>query len=195
MLEVNNLHIKEYVSGITFDVRLNSFKILYGNAPIFDSIFGTNKFDRGTVILENKKVSYLHKKHLQNLRNSIYMIPENDYFLEKRTLFENFLQISRVKRDSIIGFVTKMGLANSLQKKISQLSRDEVFRTKFLFAILKKPQILLAEVSTVEEETIHLVKRFAEEERFGVLLQSCKKFDETLFTEIYQLENGKIVTL
>ncbi|EJF06151.1 putative ATPase involved in cell division [Thiovulum sp. ES] len=195
MLEINNLNINEHLQGVSFEVRLNSFKIIYGDSPLFNAIYGIEKFDKGTIILENKKVSYLHREHIQNLRKSIYYIPKENFFIRKRTLFDNFLQISGKNRDKIISLTTRMGLANSINKRIFQLNSDEVFRAKLLLAILQKPEILLANIYGVEEETIYLIQRFAEDERFGVLLESCSEFDKTLFTESYKLEKQKIVLI
>jgi ABC-type ATPase involved in cell division len=195
MLEVNNLHIKEHLRGVNFEVRLNSFKIIHGDSPLFDAIFGKVDFEEGTIILENKKVSYLHKDHIQNLRKLIHLIPKENFFMQKRTLLDNLLQISGKKRKTIISLVVRVGLADVLSKNFSELSNDEVFRAKFLLAMLQKPSILLANIYGVEIETIHLIKKFAEEDRFGVLLQSCSTFSEDIFTESYKLENKQIALI
>ncbi len=213
MLEINNLHYysnkKELLSGITLEVRLNSFigisgEISSGKSYLFETVLANIPFLEGTILFENKKVSYKHRKHVLALRNRIGYVPQHEFFLEDKTLLQNLKWLTSAKRDKVIEISTKAGLSHKLFDKMHTLSNEERQYAKLALAVLKNPYLLFVDeplsLLTKGEfySFLYFLKRLSEENAFGVLLITNMEeiiLEKTIFTESYKLEKGKLVTI
>jgi putative amino-acid transport system ATP-binding protein len=207
MLEINNLKFsqngEEIFSGVDLEVRLNSFIGLSGEGVglLPENILGFKKFDNGTTLFENKKVSYRHKSHLSNFRKGVGYIPSEDYFLVKKSLFQNLLWLSRSYKDEVLQIVKRVGLEDKIDYSIHQLSEYDKFWAKVGIALLQNPYILfINDTINIKKDTLiqslHKIEQFSKESSFGVLFTTEREelLKNEIFSNRYRLEGGQIVS-
>lgn len=126
-----------------------------GKTTLLNIIGLIEKPTSGEVKYFDKVVSFRNKKQIQSyLRTKIGFLFQNFALLEDETVAENFKVVFNTKlskksrEDKIAHALKKVGIVNSLDKKVSLLSGGEQQRVAIARLLLKECDVILADEPT-----------------------------------------------
>lgn len=118
------------------------------------NIIGLLEEYEGKVFIEDKEINYRHRKDVRNLlKNKIGYLFQNFALIDDLSVYENLKIVldgysKKEEKEIILNELAKVGLADSLNKKIFQLSGGEQQRVAIVRLILHKSEIILADEPT-----------------------------------------------
>ncbi|MFQ6605326.1 MAG: cell division ATP-binding protein FtsE [Fidelibacterota bacterium] len=148
------------VKNISFEVSKGEFSFLIGptgsgKTTIMKLIYGELKPDSGTIIVNGQKLKNLKPRHLSKYRQDIGYIFQEYYLMPDRNLFQNIalaLHIVGVAKDEVedrvMTVLEAVGLADKELYFPKELSGGEQQRACIARALVKEPEILLADEPT-----------------------------------------------
>ncbi len=125
-----------------------------GKTTLIQILAGLLRPTSGIVELNGTKFKDLGSKELDQFRGAnIGMIFQRPYFVRNLNILDNLLfslYLSKNKQDknSAVELLEKIGLADKLNKKPYQLSQGEQQRAAMALAVIKKPNLILADEPT-----------------------------------------------
>ena len=138
-----------------------------GKSTLLNIIAATLFASSGEVLYKGTDIQLLSDKKRAKYRSSIIgYIPQNLYLLEDRNVFYNIalpLQYLKIEKEQIKSEVSSLadmlGIESLLSKEIYTLSGGEKQRVAICRAIIKKPEILIADepTSSLDDENEALV--------------------------------------
>ncbi|MDE6408250.1 MAG: ABC transporter ATP-binding protein, partial [Anaeroplasmataceae bacterium] len=163
------------LNNISLDLASKGLVILSGKSgsgksTLINIISGLDTNYEGNVIYKNQNLKELSKKELNSYRNSeIGYIFQDFCLLENKTIYENLtlsLEIHGSKDDELIHSILKQfDLLDHIHKFPNELSGGEQQRVSIARAILKNPNILIADepTSSLDEENAKIVLNILKE--------------------------------
>ncbi|MEO0086964.1 MAG: cell division ATP-binding protein FtsE [candidate division WOR-3 bacterium] len=152
--------------NVSFKVEKGEFVFITGptgagKTTILKLIYAEELPTTGKVIVNNKNISLIKKKELPFYRRNIGIIFQDFKLLYDRTVYENLefvLKAIDIKgdeiREKIIRTLTRLGLAHKKDCYPYQLSGGEQQKVAIARALVKDPEIILADEPTgnIDEE-------------------------------------------
>ncbi len=148
------------VKNISFEVLDGEFSFLIGptgsgKTTIMKLIYGDLKPDKGKVVVNGQKLNSLKPRHLPKFRRQIGYIFQEYYLMPDRNLFQNIalaLHILGIHKneveDRVMAVLEAVGLADKELHFPKELSGGEQQRACIARALVKEPDILLADEPT-----------------------------------------------
>lgn len=177
-----------------------------GKSTLLRCINGLEKYNGGSLKVDNIEVGELNKKEMRNFRKNIGMIFQHFSLLERRTVYQNVAlpmkcwKCSEEEKDrKVRELIELVGLTDKINDKPRTLSGGQKQRVAIARALTMNPKILLCDEATsaLDPKTTHsilqLLRKINEElgitiivvtHQMSVVREVCHKCSI--------LENGKI---
>lgn len=220
IVEVSHL-VKKYPAGNSFFTALNNINIAFnegefaglvgpsgsGKTTLLNIIGTLDKSTEGSVTVLNKSVNDLTQVQAAQLRkHKIGFIFQSYNLLPVYTVFENvefpllLLNLSAEERKKrVLETIEWVGLSQKINSRPPQLSGGESQRVSVARAMVKRPQLVLADEPTANldtENSHHILKTM---KKLNEELKTCFLFathDEKVISylkRIIRLEDGQVV--
>lgn len=134
------------LDGVSFDVKRGEiFGLLgpngAGKTTIFKSILGLIKIDDGKIYIFEDKLN-------NNVKENIGFLPENPYFYRHLTGYEALYFYSsffkkNLSKMKIINLIDRIGLKDTMDRKIGTYSKGMLQRIGFAQAIINDPDFII----------------------------------------------------
>ena len=167
------------IFDISFQLKRSEFIFLMGptgsgKSTILRSIYMDLNINKGKIIYKGNDLSRLRKRQVPKLRRDIGMIFQDYKLLEDRTVYDNValpLQISGHKnnliKDKVFLMLKKVGIEEKYKSLPLKLSGGERQRVSIARALVKSPDLILADEPTgnldpvVADEIIDLLEELS----------------------------------
>lgn len=174
-----------------------------GKSTLINILGGLDSPTKGDYYCEGNNVSRLNEEHWDALRNKkIGFIFQNYHLIEYLTVYQNvevalqFQNIPQSMKDAKIReIIEKVGLRDHINKHPSQLSGGQRQRVAVARALVKDPDIILADEPTgaldwkTADEVIKLLKGESED-RLVVMVTHDRSIANKYANRIIEIENG-----
>ena len=167
------------IFDISFQLKRSEFIFLMGptgsgKSTILRSIYMDLNINKGKILYKGNDLSRLRKRQIPKLRRNIGMIFQDYKLLEDRTVYDNValpLQISGYKnnliKDKVFLMLKKVGIEEKYKSLPLKLSGGERQRVSIARALVKSPDLILADEPTgnldpvVGDEIIDLLEELS----------------------------------
>lgn len=161
--------------------------------------------DRGTVTIDQKNSSAIKKREIPKIRKKIGVVFQDYKLLEDRNVFENValsLEIEGKSKSEIgkrvLRALADVGLSHKRNDMPQQLSGGEQQRVTFARAIVRDPQIILADEPTgnldrsAEQEIVRILQTISSRGTSVVLATHNLDLVRNTGGRIIQIRDGKV---
>lgn len=216
MISVRNIHKSyggiEALAGVTFDVAPSKLTTIVGasgagKSTLLQIMGSLEKADSGEVLYEGTDITRVGEKELSRLRNKyIGLVFQQHRLLPEFNIVENVMMpaliggVSRAKaRRMATEWLSRLGLADRLSHRPSELSGGECQRASVARAMINNPRVILADepsgsLDTANRKVLHDTF-FDLRDSFGTTFVIVTH-DESLAANsdmIIRLKDGRIV--
>jgi len=148
------------IFDISFQLKRGEFIFLMGptgsgKSTILRSIYMDLKINKGEILYKGNDLSRIRKRQIPKLRRNIGMIFQDYKLLEDRTVYDNValpLKIAGYKnnliRDEVFLMLKKVGIEDKYRSLPLKLSGGERQRISIARALVKSPDLILADEPT-----------------------------------------------
>ena len=178
-----------------------------GKTTLLNIIGGLDRYDEGDLVINSVSTKKYRDRDWDSYRNhSVGFVFQSYNLIEHQSVLANVelaLTISGMKRkerrEKAKEALVRVGLAEHLHKRPSQLSGGQMQRVAIARALVNDPKILLADEPTgaLDTETsvqvMELLKEVARD-RLVVMVTHNPELAESYATRIVSLKDGKITT-
>ena len=178
------------IFDISFELDKSEFVFLMGptgsgKSTILRSIYMDVFINKGKILYNGRNLSKIRKRQVPKLRRNIGMIFQDYKLLEDRTVYDNValpLQIAGQKSNLIKKKVSEMlervGILDKYNSQPSKLSGGERQRVSIARALVKAPDLILADEPTgnldpiVADEIIDLLEELSNSVGTAILMST-----------------------
>ncbi|MDF2589507.1 MAG: hypothetical protein K0S41_3348 [Anaerocolumna sp.] len=220
MLKLSNI-IKNYKAGdttvnalknINIEFRKNEFVSILGpsgcgKTTLLNIIGGLDRYTSGDLTINSKSTKEFKDGDWDTYRNhSVGFVFQNYNLIPHQTVLSNvelaltLSGVSKVERKQrAIDALTKVGLADQIKKKPTQMSGGQMQRVSIARALVNNPDILLADEPTgaLDSETsiqiMEILKEIAKE-KLIIMVTHNPDLAEQYSTRIVKLFDGNIIS-
>ena len=178
------------VFDISFELDKSEFVFLMGptgsgKSTILRSIYMDVFINKGKILYNGKNLSKIRKRQVPKLRRNIGMIFQDYKLLEDRTVYDNValpLQIAGMKSNNIktkvFEMLERVGISDKYKILPSKLSGGERQRVSIARALVKSPDLILADEPTgnldpiVADEIIDLLEELSNSIGTAILMST-----------------------
>ena len=178
------------VFDISFELDKSEFVFLMGptgsgKSTILRSIYMDVFINKGKILYNGKNLSKIRKRQVPKLRRNIGMIFQDYKLLEDRTVYDNValpLQIAGMKSNNIktkvFEMLERVGISDKYKTQPSKLSGGERQRVSIARALVKSPDLILADEPTgnldpiVADEIIDLLEELSNSIGTAILMST-----------------------
>ena len=178
------------VFDISFELDKSEFVFLMGptgsgKSTILRSIYMDVFINKGKILYNGKDLSKIRKRQVPKLRRNIGMIFQDYKLLEDRTVYDNValpLQIAGMKSNNIktkvFEMLERVGISDKYKILPSKLSGGERQRVSIARALVKSPDLILADEPTgnldpiVADEIIDLLEELSNSIGTAILMST-----------------------
>lgn len=131
-IEVRNLKYKNAIKNASFCLseKWNSF--YFSGHIIIPILMGYEEYD-GYINIDG---NFLSKNNISNLKNKLYYVDKNFYFISNNLY--NELLLTGENSESIDNYIINFGLSNYKYKDINEIPFDKKIIVSILYGVLKK---------------------------------------------------------
>ena len=178
------------VFDISFELDKSEFVFLMGptgsgKSTILRSIYMDVFINKGKILYNGNDLSKIRKRQVPKLRRNIGMIFQDYKLLEDRTVYDNIalpLQIAGMKSNNIktkvFEMLERVGISDKYKILPSKLSGGERQRVSIARALVKSPDLILADEPTgnldpiVADEIIDLLEELSNSIGTAILMST-----------------------
>ena len=178
------------IFDISFQLKKGEFVFLMGptgsgKSTILRSIYMDVNINKGKILYKGNDLSKIRKRQIPKLRRDIGMIFQDYKLLEDRTVYDNIalpLEISGEKsnliKDKVFSMLRKVGIEEKCNSLPSKLSGGQRQRVSIARALVKSPDLILADEPTgnldpdVADEIIDLLEELTTSIGTAVLMST-----------------------
>jgi len=178
------------IFDISFELDKSEFVFLMGptgsgKSTILRSIYMDVFINKGKIIYNGRNLSKIRKRQVPRLRRNMGMIFQDYKLLEDRTVYDNValpLQIAGQKSNFIKKKVSEMlervGILDKYNSQPNKLSGGERQRVSIARALVKSPDLILADEPTgnldpiVADEIIDLLEELSDSVGTAILMST-----------------------
>ncbi len=201
----------EALKGITLHFRNHEFVSILGpsgcgKTTMLNVIGGLDQYDRGDLIVNGKSTKEYKDRDWDSYRNhSIGFIFQSYNLIPHQTVLANVelaLTLSGVskeeRRRKAMDALTKVGLADQMNKKPNQMSGGQMQRVAIARALVNDPEILLADEPTgaLDTETsiqvMEILKKISKD-KLIIMVTHNPELAEKYSNRIVRVLDGKVI--
>ena len=178
------------IFDITFELDKSEFVFLMGptgsgKSTILRSIYMDVFINKGRILYNGKNLSKIRKRQVPKLRRNIGMIFQDYKLLEDRTVYDNValpLQIAGMKsniiKKKVSNMLERVGISDKYKTQPIKLSGGERQRVSIARALVKSPDLILADEPTgnldpiVADEIIDLLEEISNSIGTAILMST-----------------------
>ena len=175
-----------------------------GKSTLLNLIGGLDKYDRGDIIIKGKSTEKFSQSNFDSYRNTYVGFVFQEYnMLDELNVGANIalaieLQGRKATNEEINEILETLDLAGYGKRRINELSGGQKQRIAIARALVKKPEIILADEPTgaLDSETgkqlFNTLKKLSEE-KLVIVVSHDRETAETYGDRIIELSDGKII--
>ena len=198
------------LDGVSMEFRKSEFVSILGpsgcgKTTLLNIIGGLDRYDSGDLIIDGKSTKDFRNSDWDTYRNhSIGFVFQSYNLIPHQSVLANVelaLTLSGVskseRRKRAVVALEKVGLADQLRKKPSQMSGGQMQRVAIARALVNEPDILLADEPTGALDTATSVQimeilRDISKDKLVIMVTHNPELAETYSTRIIRMRDGKV---
>lgn len=179
-----------------------------GKTTLMNVLGGLDKFDSGTIEIDEYKISSYKSRKIDQMRNEkIGYVFQNYLLLPQETVYNNLLLVLNMynlsnaeKKERIEYVLGAVGMLKQKNKKAYELSGGQQQRVAIARALIKAPSLILADEPTGnldEKNTIqimNIIKKISET-TLVILVSHEQSIAKCYADYIIEISDGKVVSL
>lgn len=175
-----------------------------GKSTFLNIIGGLDRFDKGNIIVNNGSFSLFKNKDYDSYRNAnIGFIFQDFNLIDEYNVYQNIelslsLQKKKITKDKMDELLSMLGLTNLGNRKTNELSGGQKQRVSLARALIKNPDIILADEPTgaLDGETgkqIFDLLKIISKNKLVIIVSHDMESAKNYADRIIQFSDGKIV--
>ncbi len=199
------------LSNVTLQIKQGEFAFIVGSSgagksTLLKLLLKEEEVSEGRIIINNKDITHLNRKHIPYLRREIGMVFQDFRLFDNKTVYENVAFAMRVVGESnkkirrmVPLMLTLVGLENRAKSYPKQLSGGEKQRVAIARSIVNNPSILIADEPTgnLDPETswgiMDLLQDINKKGTTVLMVTHDNEIVDRLEKRVLAIEDGKIV--
>ncbi|HCC04097.1 MAG TPA: ABC transporter permease, partial [Clostridiales bacterium] len=175
-----------------------------GKSTLLNVIGGLDKYDKGEIIINGKSTNQFKEKDYDAFRNTYmgFIFQEfnliEDYSVEQNIKLALELQKKEATDDEIERILKKVELTEVSKRKINELSGGQKQRIAIARAVIKNPEIILADEPTgnLDSQTgeqIWKILKDLSKEKLVIVVSHDKESANIYADRIIEIQDGNII--
>ncbi|MDR1138418.1 MAG: ABC transporter ATP-binding protein/permease [Clostridiales bacterium] len=199
---LNNINLDIADSGLVFLLGKSGS----GKSSLLNIIGGLDTYTNGEIIIKNKSSSGFSKADFDSYRNTFLgFIFQEYYLLEDYTVGKNIslaleLQRKKADKDAVVDMLARVDLSEDYyNRKINELSGGQKQRVSIARALVKNPDIILADEPTGALDTktglqVFDVLRNLAKQKLIIVVSHDRENAELYADRIIELADGNVIS-
>ncbi|MCI8575600.1 MAG: ABC transporter ATP-binding protein/permease [Bacilli bacterium] len=174
-----------------------------GKSTLLHILGGLDKFDNGSIWIDDKSLNNFSEKELDAYRNTyVGFIFQDFHLLENYNVYENIkmvqeLQNKKTTNEEIDPLLKKLDLENLGNRQIKELSGGQKQRVACARALIKNPKMILADEPTgnldqASSEQIFKILKTISQEKLVIIVTHDQDSAHRYADHIIQIKDGQI---
>ena len=212
-LDVTKIYQKDIIALDRINLRIDDGEFVFligpsgaGKSTLTKLILREEDVTEGEIYFNDTEISALGARRIPNLRRHFGVVFQDFRLLEDRDVFSNVayaLEIHGVPRKEIqnrvVDSLTRVGLLDKRKQFPHQLSGGEQQRISIARALIKNPDVLIADEPTgnldaaTAEEVMKLLEEINETGTTIIMATHAKDIVNRMKRRVLELEHGRLV--